>query len=428
MVGLIGRLMGKGKTVRASIRESYIVNPIGDASPAGKNIGELRSDITSSYHINPWVHSAINQISAAAAGIRPVLKDNRGRDLENTHPLKMLFDNPNPRQTYSEFTREVYSTYTLTGNAYIFKQRGSSGKIVNLWCLLPKNVKVVPNPESIFEPVKHYLVGKNQLKVDVDDMIHLKTFNPSSEVEGLSPLNPLLGTLEQDVLIDMRNSTILHNEGKPRLKYTIPADSNLMEEEVQQIMANVSHLWDPENAGGVLFLDGGNEAEEMFTRAVDIDFLEGAKFNMRKVCAVLAMPPEKLGDGENKTFANAMEANRSFADSAVIPLVQMLFQALHKTFHKEYSDVETITYSNDDVKNLRGDESEKFQAVSNCRFLSINEQREMLGYERWDDDADNIILVGGMVTLSDVAEGLTSTPSHEKGKEMREKKSEEEAD
>jgi len=377
----------------------------------------VQTQFKNAYLKNPYVFACVNMISWACGGIRPVLKDKAGIDLPPTHELYKLFQNPNPTATYYDFMSKIYADYALNGNAYVWIERGSAtGKILYLWNLPLNEVRIVQKiPRDILEPIDYYEVGENNMKIYPQDMMHFKTYNALDTTKGVSPLQPIASAIEQAILIDIRNASILRKEGKPWLKYKIPQEAALTDDEYEDIQDELRGMSGPDKAGSWIILDNGNDVEELGIKAVDIDFYMGQLMSLRQVCAAFVMPPEKVGDGTNKTYANATEANKQFAQDCVLPKVKEVFDLLRKNLLIAYQDVGTITFDTEDVRDLKGDEAEILKAINNIQFLSVNEKRDKLGYDPISDEegGSDIILVGGMVTLENVKKGISSSPSGE---------------
>jgi HK97 family phage portal protein len=406
----------KIETVRRSI-QTFLENEIyiGD---------DIRSQFLNGYLANNAVYRIVNLRVNDASSVRPLLKKNSGKDAPIDHKLYKLLRHPNNIDTYKSFMTKVYFPLVLNGKVYIRKVR-SSFSIEFLYAYSSNDVRVIKtNPYDIDNPIDHYEVGTNNVIVMPKDMIFIHTYDPTDPTEGVSFLTPAKRAIEMSNLIDTRNKSILIKESSPSMKYKIPADSNLTDEEVDQILEQILSYSGPNNAGKTWLLDNGNDIEEMGTNLSDFDFLSGKKNTLREICNAGATPPEKAGDGENKTYANATEANMAFAQESVLSDVKLVFDALSSSLLSEdcFSDIGEMTFNEDDIKDLKGNETAKYTALSAVQFLTPNEKREQMGYapiEELESVPGNTILVnGGTTTLENAIKGVqsqttTSAPKEE---------------
>lgn len=376
---------------------------------------DIESQFTNGYLANTTVYRIVNLRVNDASSVRPLLKKNSGNDALNTHPLYRLLGRPNPNDTYKSFMTKVYFPLILNGKVFIRKVK-SSYKVEYLYAYSSKDVRIVKTtPFDLDNPIDHYEIGTNNIRVEVEDMIYIHTYSPLDPTEGVSFLTPAKTAIEMSNLIDIRNRSVLLKESRPSLKYMIPKDSTLSDDEVDEILDEITLQSGADNSGKTWLLDGGNDISEINTSVSDFDFQSGKKTTLRETCNAGATPPEKAGDGENKTYANATEANMAFAQESVLSDVKLVFDALSQSLLSEecFSDIGEMTFNEDDIKDLKGNEMAKYTALSTVQFLTVNEKREQMGYspvsELEKTDGNVILVSGGTTTLENAIKGVQST-------------------
>ena len=128
-------------------------------------------------------------------------------DLGN-HDFEMLLARPNTLMSGSFLKRYVAWWYLLRGNAYVFvaTQAPGQGAPTELWPLVAN--LVTPRPDLMHEGRG---VWRGQMVIDYEyqvnglfqrlpgeNVVHLRTPNPFSYWEGLSPLTPALTAMQTD--------------------------------------------------------------------------------------------------------------------------------------------------------------------------------------------------------------------------------------
>ncbi|MBO4797465.1 MAG: phage portal protein, partial [Candidatus Methanomethylophilaceae archaeon] len=136
--------------------------------------------------------------------------------------------------------------------------------------------------------------------------------------------------------------------------------------------------------------------------ARDMDYANGVTVSAREIAIAFQVPPELIGDSANKTYSNAQEANREFAQHTVVPLADQMYEALSRRLWPT-GDAK-LTYDRSAIDALKGDESALLTALTACDFLTTNEKRARMNYGEVDG-GDEILTGMGKVPLSE-----TSTP------------------
>lgn len=158
------------------------------------------------------VYSAIKLVADRASDNRATYEVKRREggslvDLGN-HPMEVLLDTPNPLMSGSFLRRYLVWWYLLRGNAYLFVGTPEVGRgaPIELWPLIADQVR--PRPDLIRRGTGaftgklvidyEYRVNGRPEYLPGENVVHFRTPNPFDFWEGLSPLTPLLVTLQSD--------------------------------------------------------------------------------------------------------------------------------------------------------------------------------------------------------------------------------------
>jgi len=117
------------------------------------------------------------------------------------------------------------------------------------------------------------------------------------------------------------------------------------------------------------------------------------KMNRVEICAVFNVPPEIVGDGQNKTYSNYQEARASFYQETVLPFTGHFIDKLNADLVPLFGDNLLLAIDRDKVEALRENADSKYKRVLEAvkeGVLTPDEAREELGYSPKGGDADQL--------------------------------------
>lgn len=378
------------KEIKSSVSEAQILHP----EHHDYAMQDWRSYAREGYAQNPTIFRCIDLIAKNAASITPKVKV-RGIPMMD-HPLTKLLDKPNIGCGGVEFRTEVFSWILLTGN--VFTERLKAGqKVTELWNWQPYAMSIARSTINPLMPMayKFNKDGMKQRRWDVDptsgacDMMHWGLFNPSPDDAfiGLSPLSAAASAGDQlnasnkwrydTFKNDCRPSGILSTE-----QAITPADHKTLTQTIKE-KANSKFL----------LLGGGLKWQQLGLSAKDADYLAGSKFNKQEICEVFGVPPQLIGIEGSQTFANFEEARYGFWLTTVIPLMDLWYSEMNRWLAPLYGDNVEIYYDESEITALDYVRNKKVQMCLDSKVLSMNEKRELLGYEpSTEPDADALFV------------------------------------
>lgn len=375
---------------------------IGDAVWSNRDYSNFAKE---GYNSNVYVYACIHQIAMACAGISwNVYKNKRGGKIEELydHPLKKLLDKPNPLQGGSEFFESVISYLMIAGNSYIEAVGPRNGVPRELYVLRPDRMKVIPGNSQQLVAGYKYTVGGQDVLFNADEVLHLKTFNPTDDWYGLSPIESAAKSIDQNNESKAWNVALLQNSARP--PGALVTENELQDEQFERLKKQIEKQYmGAKNAGRPLLLEGGLDWKEIGYSPAEMHWLEGLKLTAREIAIAFGVPPELIGDNANKTYSNYKEARQAFYTETILPLMDVLKSELNNWIIPKFND-ETIfiDYDKDDIEALNEDReavwNRAIEAVKNG-ILTPNEARELLGYSR-TEGADMLMMQGSMMPLA----------------------------
>lgn len=332
------------------------------------------------YERQLWVHVLVKKIADAEARLplKVYLRDDLNRPpAPADNPYAQLLRRPSSKLSPYAFWRWVRSTREIYGEAPLLKVRDRGGRPVELVPWHPTRL--------LFDPDKGQWdldTRGGRVKVARHDFVLFRNFNPNAFERGLSPLEPLRSTLENEEGARRANSAMWRNGGRPSVALRHPA--KLSDPAVLRLRAN----WD-EVHGGVdnwakaVVLEEGMEAQVMPLNVEELQYIEARKLNREEVCAVYDVPPTSVHINDHSTFNNITEQFRSFYRDSMAPKLKDTESGLEfelrdgrmgRDVAPDFGEDVYAEFLMDEV--LRGDFEARAQAYSAADYMTMAEKRK----------------------------------------------------
>ena len=330
--------------------------------------------VSESFQKNVFAFRSINLIASGIASIPMYVKN---EDLTINSKLTELLVHPNKEQGRSSFITSVVSYLLLSGNAFVY----SDGD--HLYCLRSDRVKLVFNEAKTAVKSYVYEIDGVRIPVDLEDILHIKFFNPTDDWFGFAPLRSAMYAIDQYNEMSKHNLSILQNGGRPSgcliLKDCKFLDSTTREEMRQNLCEVYSGS---KNAGRIMLLEGGYEWQEMGLSPKDLDFAEAQNTIAREIVQAFGVPPILVGIRGDASFNNYREARAHFWEDTVLPLAELIRTQFTDWLRQKYETNCKIYFDLDSIPALTTKREKLWEKVSNADFLSTDEKREILGFPK----------------------------------------------
>lgn len=391
-------------------RVSFSLNVAGAAQSTPVNYASLAKE---GYGNNTTVYRAISLVSRTAGAIHWVLyqKGRNGKTEISEHELLKLINRPNPMQGGAQFFEGLWSSYLLSGNAYVEATKAvKTGPPNELWTLRPDRTKVVPGrigyPEAYI-----YEVNGRKITYQVDfvkmksPILHFKTYNPLDDWYGMAPMQAALLSIDQSNAANRWNLSLLQNQASPSGILTVEATEanptgTLTQEQFDRLKSDVKERYSgPKNAGTPMLLEGGLKWTQVSLSPKDMDFSGSKNMSARDTASVFGVPPLLLNIPGDNTYSNYKEARLALYEETVVPLTEILKAELNNWLTPAFGENLILEPDYDEVPAIAEKRESKFTSVGNANFLTVNEKREALGYEEkpgWD-----VFILGSEIISAD---------------------------
>lgn len=341
------------------------------------------------YKNNVIVFRCVNLIARAISSVDWLLKkrnDNTETDeLIYKHKLLTLINKPNAIQSKATFMEEAISQLLLDGNCYIMATDKTNPE---LYILRPDRIQIIPGPDTIPSGYD-YIVGNHHrffpvdINTGVSDILHIKLFNPIDDWYGMSPIEVALSSINQHNAISQQNTSFLQNGGRPSgaLMYKNSLDT----QKRMELKQDLKRLYEGgRNAGKILLLEGDFQWKEMGLSPKDLDFIAGKELSAKEIALAFGIPPILIGIMGSATFSNYKEARYNFWDETVIPLLNVVSDAISSWIQKFFNIDLILSYDLDSIPILSKRRESEWKKINEASFLTNNEKREAVGYAALD--------------------------------------------
>lgn len=330
--------------------------------------------VSESFQKNVFAFRSINLIAAGIASIPMCVKNS---DQSINEKLTKQLAHPNSDQGRSSFITSVVSYLLLSGNAFVY----SDGD--QLYCLRSDRIKLIFNDAKTAVKSYVYEVDGIRVPVDLEDILHIKFFNPTDDWFGFAPLRSAMYAIDQYNEMSKHNLSILQNGGRPSgclilkdYKYLDNTTREEMRERLSEVYSGAK------NAGRIMLLEGGYEWQEMGLSPKDLDFAEAQNTIAREIVQAFGVPPILVGIHGDSSFNNYREARAHFWEDTILPLAELIRTQFTDWFQRKYQTDCEIFLDLDSIPALIAKREKLWERISKADFLSVDEKREILGFPK----------------------------------------------
>ncbi len=326
------------------------------------------------YRKQLWVAAAVNKIAGATARL-PLKVYRRGEDGRSDArdtPFGELMQRPSKTvdpYTFWTWTRAILDIH---GESFLGKVRDRTDRPVEL-------VRLHPTYMRYNEGQWRYDDGTRRFDIRRRDLVHFKHFSPDSD-RGMSPLEPLRATLENEDGARRANNAMWSNGGRPSVFLEISTKLNKEQSERLAQSWNSVH-GGVDNWAKAAVLEEGLKANVLPLNVEELQYIESRKLNREEVCAGYDIPPPALHILDRATFANITEQNRALYRDTMAPKLGHLEATIEMELRDgsmgdgepDFPDDVYAEFLMDEV--LRGAFEARAQAYQQADYMTMAEKR-----------------------------------------------------
>lgn len=285
---------------------------------------------------------------------------------------------------------ETVATHLLLhGNAFVQLLQDADGMPAELFALRPERVTI--EADAVGWPAAYlYKVGEAKRRIAARDglgrpgLVHLKAAHPLDDHYGLGCLGAAAAAVAVHNAAARWNKALLDNAARPSgaLVYDPGDGAALSGEQFERLRAEMeAQFAGADNAGRPMLLEGGLKWQAMSLTPADMDFVALKAASARDIALAFGVPPMLLGLPGDSSYANYREANRALWRLTVLPMAERILAGLSAGLDAWWPGLR-LSLDVDQVSALSQDRERLWRQVTRADFLSDDEKREMLGFER----------------------------------------------
>ena len=340
----------------------------------------VRKATRQGYKVSVSVYRCVRVIVQAASAIPWLVEDKDGEPIKD-HPLARVLAHPNPQFSGQDMMELLIAHSLLVGNA-LWMPIIVGKRVTEIWPVMPDLVKPVPSDvpgEWLKAWQVHERSGALQ-DLPPDHFIHFMQLDPGNLFWGTSPLMAAARTIDTDNEAQDTQKVSMQNRGLHDGVFTHEAVMTPEQFEEARVQIRETFLAKSKRREPWV-LGAGAKWNSMGMTSVEMDFIASRLQNKRDIAAAFGISPIFLGDLEQSSYNNMMEARKALYEDVVIPLLDDVKSTLNMRLAPLYGDV-TISYDTSKVAALRPDFSAKVEQAKTLfgmgvPFDQINERLEM---------------------------------------------------
>jgi HK97 family phage portal protein len=326
------------------------------------------------YERQLWVYVVVNKLAKATARLPlPVYarKADDSRVKVSDHPMAKLLARPNSVMSGFDLWLWTSSTFDIHGTAFWEKRRGRFGEVVGLYPMHPSRMAADDRTGGWI-----YTGAKERRDIAPLDVVVFRSYHPSSMTTGMSPLEPLRATLENEWSARTATSSFWARGARPGMALTHPATLSAAAQ--LRLAAQVDSMHGGAgNTGSTIVLEEGMTPTPMTLTAEEAQYIDTRKLNREEVCAGYDIPPPVVHILDRATFSNITEQMRSMYRDTMAPRLRGFEAAID-------TDLKMAEWPDDDIyaeflmdEVLRGDFEARQTALNMASHMTIAEKRKI---------------------------------------------------
>ena len=292
-----------------------------------------------------WAYAATNAIAQEFSTIDIGLfkHDDKGNmEREFGHPSLQILRHVNDFMTSKDIFIRASSNIDLSGNEYWFVQKGIGNQPEAIFPLQPNFITPIPDEHNYVKGYS-YRIGGQTVTLDKDFIVHFKTYNPVSDILGISTIAAARSAYDADFLAREYNQEFFLNGGNPGV--VIEVEGNLTPEDKKRIR----EAWDQSNSGRrrrfkTIIAEGKTKIKQFSTTQKDMEFLEQRKFSRDEILSIFKVPKSILGQMEDVNRASAETAHFVFVSRTVRPRQLSFIETLNEFYLPMFEDTENMKF------------------------------------------------------------------------------------
>ncbi len=393
-MGLMSRVFSRNRSMLPAIakgvvrtREDYLdalrmAELLISGSPLDTNPIKTKSSQLASYA--GWVYACV-RILSNDVGARPSSvwekkgKSRREWSEVETHPVMVR---PNAGSSWKQFTELSALHLGLTGECFwnlITKSPG--GPVLGVQAIPPSWITGYELDAN--GRMTHWIVnvpGKRETPISADDIIFIREPHPTNLYKGASPVEAFALSYNMDLYSRAYTGNLLKNRARP--DGIITTEQSLTPEQADTIRERWLQRWGKSSVEeGPSVLGKGSSYQAISLSIADLAFIELAQLSRDQILGIYRVPSSKLGILDTANLANSREAENTYAENGLMPLLSKIEDATNdRLMPRLYDNADKFHYEYESpIRRDVAAETLRSRADFKLGAIKLNEHRENIG-------------------------------------------------
>lgn len=318
------------------------------------------------------------------------------------HPLLQLLDRFNETTTKTDGIYITQSHKKMTGDAFWYLD-GKGDNINNIFILQPDNVELVlgdftDNSARLVDAYKYSATVDGELvekTYEPDDIVHIKTPNPSNPYRGYGAVEAAAATIDLDWLTTDLSKKFFQNGAITN--FILSTEGKIQEEQLKRLKAEFKSAYGgSKNAFKTMILGGGLKPTTIQSSNKDMEFLAQLEWYRDKIMVLFGNTKASIGIIDDVNRASHESSMIAWKRNSVKPEMESIVNALNEYLVPRYGDNLILGFS-DPIPEDRNAILEEVKVAVEAKLISRNEARKMLDYDEVPGEEHDAVPIPGQV-------------------------------
>jgi HK97 family phage portal protein len=385
----------------------------GILTPIQEAIMAAGKEITGVNVYKVWnVFAVINDIAGNVANLPYTHFERKANDdpVEMSNKISQLYLNrPNPLDSPVMFKRRINSYLMLNGNAYIWVP--GLFNPTEFIVLPSQNVEPKQSQDGLMSHYEWQKKDGSKIDIPIDEMIHIRTFNPDNPVKGMSALDAARSIIKLQESSIKWNQSIMDNRGQPEGAWVAEMETKEQLDVLKESVAEAVNDYD--NKGLPLVLGGGLDFKRFSLTPQEVDWILSDKMSLRKICFVLGYPSQLAGDTDAQTYSNIREMERRLFTDTIIPYGQQMNSSFNHFFYPD--GLHYFGINKKQIEQIQTTIEERANTVKGLPVIRIDDVLKTLGFEPVgaDKGGDTVLISNAYMPMDQMTGDIGLPPKGE---------------
>jgi HK97 family phage portal protein len=346
--------------------------------------------IREGYQASAWVYACVKKRADSVASVPLIVETlQKGEWVQSeNHPLAKLIAKPSTDFNTQELLKLIVSHLDLTGNSLLLKNRASSGRILELFPLMPQFAEPIPGKVDLIAGYRYKEPQVLHTEFKSDDVVHGYYTNPSNLRWGQSPLQAAGKAVDIDNEAKNFQKISFQNRGVTDGAFSI--DGEITAQQYAQLKEQIKSRFSGAANSRLPLLLSNTKYISFGSTPAEMDFMTTRNFTMKEIAAVYGVPSELISGMGDTNRASSEEVRKTFWMDTISPLLGEIAAMFNLQLVPDFGDTSTLRVRFDvsSVPALQQSQVEKLDIVGRLFALGVpmsqlNAKYE-LGLEEYD--------------------------------------------